>query len=75
MGVGLIGVQRHGQPQVRGRGELHQGQGREPTMKVQGFMYNQAARKIGESVSPLHAHADCGIASIMPGVDTLPDDF
>lgn len=42
MGVGVIGVQRHGQPQLLGRGELHQGQGGEPTTKVRGFMYNQA---------------------------------
>lgn len=34
MGVGLVRVQRHGQPQLLGQGKLLQGQGGEPTIRV-----------------------------------------
>lgn len=38
-------------------------------------MYHQTKDSRAEKVSPLRAHTDSSVASVMSRVDTLPDDF
>lgn len=38
-------------------------------------MYHQTKDLSRETVSPVHAHTDSSVASVMSRVDTLPDDF